>query len=813
MAISDTLARELRFAARALKKTPAFTLTAAIALALGIGATTAMLSVLNAVLLRPLPYADADRLVVVLHQGRNPVAPANFIDWRAQTRSFSDMAAAEYWTPEMTGGDDPRQVLGLRMTGAMLPMLGVRPEIGRVFTENETQPGSEHVVVVSHGFWQRALGADRNVIGRQIPLSGASYTVIGVMPESFRFAPFWATRAEVWAPLVFGERASSRNGSSLRVFARLRSGTSIDQARRDLASVTARLEQQEPGTNRDVQIVPLKDKVVGDIRTPLAVLFVAVALVLLIACSNVAHMLLARSTSRQRELAIRTALGASRTRLIAQMLAESTLLAAFGAVLGLLLAAWGVRALVAASPVIIPRVADVSIDWRVLAVTLGVTVAMAIVFGLVPAWRAGADDLTGAFKESGSRGASESVGRGKLRNTLVASEFALALMLLIGAGLMIRSFIALQRIDPGFDPRGVVTMTVSTTGTAAADSSRHAAFYVDALARVRALPGVEAASYINHLPLAGDNWGTQFHVEGRPVPKAGESPRATYRVVFPGYFAAMRLPMLNGRDVAETDRVGSPRVVVINDHMARTYWPGENAVGKRITFDDSTFITVVGVVKNAAREQWSAPAEEEIYLPFFQQRTYIAGVGASRYMTLVVRGACARRECDASSLAAPVRNAIRSVEHGAPISDVQTMAEVVSRATATARFYLILLGAFAVVAVVLAAVGIYGVMSFAVSRREREIGIRIALGAEPGLVLGSVLRQSLSIAAAGAGAGLVAALLATRLMRGILYGVSATDAVTFASVTLLLLAVAAGASFIPAYRATRIDPLSALRGE
>jgi putative ABC transport system permease protein len=811
MANFRDVSHELRFAARSLKKSPAFTLTAVIALALGIGATTAMLSVVNSVLLRPLPYANAGSLVVLLHQGRNPVAPANFIDWRAQSRSFSEMAAAEYWSPDLTGGDDPRQVLGLRLTGTMFPMLGIKPLIGRVFTEDETQPGSDRVVVVSHGFWQRELGGNRNAIGRQLSLSGQPYTVIGVMPESFRFAPFWATRAELWTPMIFGARASSRDASSLRVFARLRPGTSLDQARRDVAAITARLEREAPGTNRDVQVVPLQTKVVGDVRAPLLVLFVAVTLVLLIACSNVAHMLLARATSRQRELAIRTALGASRTRILAQMLAESAVLAAIGAALGLVTATWGVRALVAASPVIIPRVADVTIDGRVLGLTAIVTVGIALVFGLLPAWRAGGHDLASAFKDSGARGVSESAGRGKLRNALVASEFALALILLVGAGLMIRSFVALQRIDPGFAPAGVITMTVSTTGTPAADSSRHAAFYIEALQRIRAVPGVASASYINHLPLAGDNWGTRFHAEGRTPTDDGAWPRATYRVVFPGYFATMRIPLIAGRDISDDDRMGTPAVAVINEHMARTHWPGETAVGKRFTSDGSTFVTVIGIVKNTVREQWSAPAEEELYRPFAQSSPYVAGIGASRYMTLVVRGACG--ECDPATLASPVRNAVRSIERGAPISSVRTMPEIVATATESQRFYLLLLGAFAAVAVVLAAVGIYGVMSYAVSRREKEIGIRIALGADPGRVLGAVLRQSLRIASIGAGVGIVAALLATRAMRGILYGVSATDGLTFAVVTLMLLAIAGAASWIPAYRATRIDPLSALRGE
>ncbi|HEY4129031.1 MAG TPA: ABC transporter permease [Gemmatimonadaceae bacterium] len=808
----DVFIRDLRFAARGLRKTPAFTLAAVIALALGIGATTAILSVVDAVLLQPLPYANADQLVVALHDGRNPVAPANFVDWRAQTRSFTDMAAAEFWTPDLTGGDDPEAINALHISVEMLPMLGVRPMIGRTFNADEGVDGNDRVVVLSYGLWQRKFAGDHNVLGKTISLNAQPYTIVGVMPKTFQFAPFWATHAELWAPLALGEGAIGRGTQSLRIFARIKPGVTFEQARGDLASVTAHLESAYPGTNKNVQLVPLKEKVVGNIRTPVVVLLVAVAFVLLTACANVAHMLLARAASRHRELAVRMALGATRRRLLTQLLVESVLLAAIGGAVGLALAVWGVHGVVAASPAIIPRIANVTVDTTVLFSAIGITAVTAIVFGLLPAMRSVRVDLAETFRD-GDRASTSGRGHGELRNALVASEFALALVLLAGAGLMIRSFVALQQIDAGFDPRNVVSMIVSTAGTPAADSMRHANFYIDVLSRVRALPNVASASFINHRPLDGDMWGFPFRVEGRPVPKPGDSPVGIYRVVFPGYFATMRIPILRGRDVAVTDRGGAPPVVVINAFMAKAYWPDEDAVGKRIALDDSTWVTVVGVVKNDVRSQLSAPAAEEMFFPFYQRNGYVKGLGASRTMTLVVRGQCNREACDAASLAAPVRSAIRTIERSAPISAVTTMTALVEDANAESRFYLVLLTAFAIIAMTLASVGIYGVMSYSVSRRTHEIGIRIALGADAGRVVRAVVRQGLRVTAIGASIGLVAAFALTRLMRGILYGVSPTDTVTFAGVTALLFAVAVLASLIPARRATRVDPLTALRAD
>jgi len=804
---------DIRFGSRSLRKTPGFTVVAIVALALGIGATTAILSVVNGVLLRPLPYADSDRLVVLLHDGKNPTSPANVVDWKNQTHSFTDVAAADYWSTNLTSGDQPETVLGLRVSAGIFPMLGVPALYGRTFTADEDRTGSEHVAVISYGLWQRRFGADRSIVGHTVSLDGEAFTILGVMPPTFQFAPFWATHAEIWVPLGLAARASNRGAESLRVFARLLPGVTLEQARSDVAAVTARLEREYPGTNKNVTVQSLKHKVVGDIETPLLVLLGAVAFVLLIACANVAHMLLSRSAARQKELAIRTALGATRLRLIAQLLAESIMLAAAGGVAGLLLATWGVRALIAANPVIIPRVANVTIDARVLMMTVLITAATSIAFGLLPAWRAARVDLAGTFKD-GDRASTDGHRKHRLRSALVMTEFALALVLLVGAGLMIRSFVALMQVDPGFDPRNVIAMTISTKGTREADPAVRPAFFAQALERVRAVPGVESVGYINHLPLIGDRWGFSFSIEGRPTPKPGESPTATYRVVSPGYFRAMRIPILSGRDISDEDRAGAPGVIVINEYMAKTHWPGENPIGKRISTSGLPYVTIVGVVKNTAVERWGAPPEEEFYFPFAQ--TPYATSKADHYsgMTLVARIACGSgAQCDASSLATPIVNAIRGIDRNVPISTVETMKSAVATVTAESRFYLVLLGTFAAIALTLAAVGIYGVMSYSVSRRTHEMGIRIALGADPMGVVGLVVGEGARLAGVGAAVGLIAAFGLTRLMSKLLYATAPSDPITFALVTLVLCGIGLIASYVPARRATKVDPLTALRSD
>jgi putative ABC transport system permease protein len=808
----ETLLQNLRYTIRTLRKSPGFTAVAVITLALGIGANTAIFSVVNSVLLRPLPYKDDGRLVVILNNGHNPVAPANFIDWRSQSQSFSHMGAAEYWTPNLTGTDNPEKLWALHVTPDIFPMLGVQPLLGRAFLPEEQAAGKEHEVVLSYALWQSHFAGNPEIIGRSLALSGETYTVVGVMPRDFKFAPFWATKAELWAPLAFGSRLTDRSGGSLRVFARLKPGVTLEQVQAEMAGITGRLEREFPGTNKDMQVVSLREKVVGNIRPALLVLLGAVGFVLLIACANVSHMVLARAAARREEIALRTALGAGRWDVFRQVLTESVTLAMLGGGAGLLLAVWGVRVLVALGPADIPRVETIGVDGHVLLFALGISLFTGLAFGMAPAWRATAVNLSDALKE-GKRGASEGSRRRHLPGLLVGSEFALAVVLLAGAGLMVRSFLALQRVDPGFDPRGVLSMVASVAGTEQAAAGHTGNFYQTVLEKVRAVPGVQSASGINHLPLAGDEWGFRFHIEGRPPERPGEESVAAYRAVFPGYFRAMSIPILRGRDVTNGDDLRSPGVVVINNYFARRHWPGEDAIGKRITFDDPSknpsWLTVVGVVKDTARSSWVSPPEEEVFLPYLQNRAYLETPSPPySYLTLIVRTAG-----EPESLAPAIRAAIHSLDKNIPLSEVQTMDHVVAEATGQSRFYLILLGAFGTVALVLAGVGIYGVMSYSVLRRTQEIGIRMALGAQARDVLRLVVFQGIMHALAGVAVGLAGALALSRLMAGLLYRTRPNDPATFAAVVLVLSGVAIAASYVPARRATRVDPMVALRYE
>ena len=815
---NSTVLHDLRYGWRALFRARTVTLTALVALALGIGGTSAIFSVVDAVLLEPLPLGRPDRLVAILHHRDRPVAPANFLDWKRGTASFEQMGAAEAWSPSVTGDGTPEKLPALRLTTEALALARVQPALGRLFVAGEDEPGREFEAVLAWSFWQRRFAGDPQVLGRSITLDGRAYRVVGVMPPRFDFPLFWAHDVQLWAPLPLGARAASREGQSLRVLARLRPNVTIESARAEIAALTTALEREYPGTNRDVTVTPLRDLVVGDVGPALLVLLGAVGFVLLLACANVAHMLLARASARERELTIRVALGASRARIVRQLLTESLLLGLLGGAVGLGLAGWGVHALVALGGAGLPRAGEIGLNPRVIAFTLLVTVATALIFGIAPALRASRTRLAGALREGG-RGTTGGARQQRLRNALVASEFALALVLLAGAGLAIRTFLALRDIDPGFEPRGVVTMVVSYPGASVGAPDHRVTFMTDLIQRVDALPGVARASAVNHVPVVGDLWGTRFFIEGRAEPKPGDAPGAAYRVVLPGYFAAMGIPIRSGRDVAPTDRLGAPAVVVINEYMATKHWPGESALGRRITLDrpgaNTQWMTVVGVVKNAVRADWAAPPSEEIYVPWLQESSYLTSTAPHvSYMSLVVRADCAARpHCDAASLVPALRTAIWSFDRNLPITEVRTMDQAVSEANARPRFTLVLLAAFAGVALVLAAVGIYGVMTYAVSRRLHEIGVRLALGAEPFAVVRMVVREGMSVALTGAAIGIAGALLLTRSMSGFLYGVRPADPLTFVGVSLVLIVAALLATYLPARKASRTDPLLALRTE
>jgi putative ABC transport system permease protein len=808
----NKLLQDVRFAIRQMKKSLGFTVVAVITLAFGIGANTAIFSVVNAVLLRPLPYKDDGRLVVILNHGRDPVAPANFIDWQKQSRSFASMGAAEYWTPNLTAADNAEKLLGLRITPEILPMLDVQPLLGRMFLPEERQIGKEHEVVLNYQLWQSHFAGDPNIIGRTLPLNGEPYTVVGVMPSDFKFAPFWATRSQLWAPLPLGPRMNDRDGSSLRVFARLNQGVSLQQAKSEMASITSALEHEFPGTNQDIQVLSLREKVVGNIRPALLLLLGAVGFVLLIACANVSHMLLARAAARQREVALRMALGARRWDTLRQLLVESLMLSLAGGAAGVLLATWGVRILLTLGPKEIPRLDTIGVDGHVLLFSLAASLLTGLIFGMAPAWASTGVHLTDALKK-GERGSAEGPHRHGLRGVLVASEFALAVVLLAGAGLMVRTFFAVQHVDPGFDPHNVLSLVVGISGTEEGSGFHTANFYRQVLDRVAAVPGVEAVSGINHLPLAGDEWGLSFHIEGHALDHPGDAPVAVYRTVFPGYFQTMHIPVLGGRDIGNADTLNTPGVAVINSYMAGKYWPGEDPIGKRFTFGDPQkspiWVTVVGMVKNTVQGQWISPLQEEVFVPFLQNPRYFQNpTPAYAYLTLVVR-----TNSNPATLASVVRSAIRSLDKHVPISDVQTMDAVVAEATAQSRFYLVLLGVFAVVALLLAAVGIYGVMSYSVSRRTQEIGIRMSLGAQKQDVLKLVVVHGMMQAISGVAVGLIGALLLTRFMQNLLYATQPTDLPTFVAVAVTLSCVAVIACYLPARRAAKVDPMVALRYE
>jgi len=821
----EATVQDIRYAFRTLRDRPGFTIVAVITLALGIGANSAIFSVVSAVLLRPLPYVEPDRLVVALYgnerSSSNPVSPLDYRDWTEQTTVFEETAAASLWGPNMTGRDQPEQIRGLQATGNLFGMLGVNAALGRTFTVDDDKADAERVVVLSDQLWKRRFGSDPSIIGQTLTLDGQSHTVVGVMPASFQFPFFWATRVEMWTPLRLNNiinRAGAgfgRNARFLRVFARLKSDATVAQAQAEMDAITTRLAEQYPDSNMGLRAVvaPLHERITGQYRSTLLVLLGAVGFVLLIACTNVANLLLARASARGREIAVRLALGATRLRLVRQLLTESVMLAFAGGLAGLALAYWSVRALVAGLPAdALPRQQGIGVDAGVFAFTLLLCLMTGIVFGLAPAIQASKTDLNESLKAGGKNSAGDSRGRA-LRSSLVVAELALALMLLAGAGLMTRSFIRLQSINPGFDPQNLLTMTISVSGTGHSPSERRAEFFRQALERVETLPGVRSASFINHLPLGGDRWGTFFTVEGRSAPPPGQTPGTAFRVSYPNYLETMRIPLLAGRDFNERDTLDAPGVIIINESIAREFFPGEDPLGKQVKLGDwesqASWLTVVGVVGEVKQEEWAEEGRNEIYIPYLQARAYLIGPQPhQQYLTLVVR-----TDSDPTSLAASIRREVWAIEPNAPISSVATMGEVISNEVWQPRLSMSLLGGFAVVALMLAAIGIYGVMSYSVTRRTQEIGVRMALGADSSDILKLVVRQGMTLAIAGLGIGLAASLALSRLLAGLLYQISPTDPATFAVVAMALALVAFISCYLPARRAAKVDPQVALRYE
>jgi putative ABC transport system permease protein len=818
----EPLWQDLRYSARMLMKSGGFTLIAVITLALGIGATTAIFSVVNGVLLRPLAYHDPQQIVTLLNKGRGPVSPANFLDFQANTQSFAQMAAAEAWGGTLMSNDKPEEISGLRMGDGFFELLNIQPLLGRTLQPEDFQPGKDHVLVLSHKLWQRAFGGDPAVVGHPLALSGETYIVVGVMPPEFQFPPFWSTRAEMWAPLDLRNRATMRGSNSLRVFARLKPSVSLTQAQAEIDAMNTQLALAYPEENAgiNIRVDPLNEKVVGNVRPALLVLSGAVGFVLLIACANVACLLLARAATRQREIAVRVALGASRWRILRQLLTESLLLSLCGAAAGILLAVWGVDLLTAmlagntnSFAVRLPRLSEIKVDAAAFVFTLVVSLLTSVLFGLAPAVSASKPDLNQVLKESG-RGTMG--GRRRLREMLVIAELALAMVMLIGAGLLMSSFLKLQAIDPGFNPRNVLTMTTSVAGASQYVGPAREAYYRQLTERLAALPGVESASAINHLPLAGDTWGLGLTIEGRPLPRPGHGIEVTFRVSRPEYFRTMGIPFRTGRDFTDRDTSDAPGVVILNETLARRQWPAEDPLGKRVTLDDPhdksrapLWLTVIGVVKDVKQESWMDAPSNEIYVTFQQSRGFYAST-ARQYtsMTIVVRTTVEPR-----SLATTAQEMVRKFDRNIPVSNVASMDQVIADALWQPRFNLQLIGLFAGVALVLAAIGLYGVMSYSVAQRTHEVGLRMALGAQRRDVMKLVLRQGMKLTLLGVALGLFASAALTRLMTQLLFAVSSTDPTTFVVISLILVGVALLACFVPALRATKVDPMVALRYE
>jgi putative ABC transport system permease protein len=804
---------DLRYGVRMLWKNPGFTAVAVVALALGIGANSAIFSVVNTVLLRPLPYKEPERLVMVWEDDskhgfpNDTPAAANYVDWRDQNQVFEGMAALADQSFNLTGAGDPERIDGKRVNANLFELLGVAPQHGRAFAAEEDRPGANKVVILSQALWQRRFGSDAGIVGKTLTLNGEGHTVVGVMPASFQFPD---RQAELWVPIAFTQQEeASRGRHYLQVVARLKQGVTLKRAQAEMSTIAARLQQQHPEQNTDLgtSVEPLHEHLVGDIRPALLVLLGAVGFVLLVACANVANLLLARAAVRQKEIALRTALGASRLRLIRQFLTESVLLAALGGLIGLLLSVWGVTLLKSFIPENISQVKAIAVDARVLGFTLLVTLLTGLVFGLAPAAQASKFNLNETLKEGG-RDAAAARGGNRIRGLLVIAEVAVSLVLLVGAGLLINSFLRLRNVDPGFRTDNLLTMSVVLPQQKYPDHARRTAFYTDMIRRVEALPGVRSASVTNWIPLVkqGDSLGVTIEGQPVPVPGQGKLPIIATRIVGPHYFGTMGIQLLQGRVFEEgRDRVDSPCVIVVGEAVARRYWPDESPLGKRLVpgtpESPEDWCQVVGVVKDVRQFELAAEPKPQMYLTYAQ-----AGFFAPRHLVVSTEG-------DPLALAGLVRKTVWDVDRDQPVSNVNTMEGVLSESIARQRFSTLLFGVFAGVALVLAAVGIYGVMSYSMAQRTREIGIRMALGAQKRDVLKLAVGQGLRLVAIGVAIGLAGALALTRVMSSLLYGVSATDPATLVTISLVLIAVALLASYIPARRAAKVDPLIALRYE
>ena len=806
--------QDLRYGARMLLRSPGFAAVGILTLALGIGANTAIFSVIEAVLLRPLAYQDPDRLILINHDYpklnlKASVSAPGYAHYRDHAVSFSSVAALTGWNANLTGGGEPERIQANTVTANFFATLGVQPARGRLFRADEDQPGRNRVVVLSDGLWRRRFGGDPNLLNQTITLNGEAFTVLGIMPQGFEFGRELGRQVDLWAPIAFTQAQldpGNLTNEYLIVLARLKPGVSLTQARSEMDTIATNLRQQYmPGMDRSawgLTLQPMRELVVGDIGPALVILAAAVAFVLLIVCANVANLLLARAAVREKEVATRTALGASRGRVVRQLLTESTLLSLLGGGVGLALALWGVRLLSSLEELRIPRAYEIRLDGTVLAFTLGISLLTGILFGLAPALQASRCDLHEALKEGGRTGTGGI--RHRLRDLLVVAETALALVLLIGSGLLVKSFVRVQQVNPGFRPDYVLAMQIALPAFRYKEAGQIDTFYRQVLESIRRLPGVQSAGATSILPMSGQNSSGSFGIEGRAIQPGEVSPHGDRWSVTDGYFQAMQIPLVRGRYFTAQDTADAPSVVIIDETMARKYWAREDPIGKRIAFegtaDNPRWREIVGIVAHIKHKGLEGESRVQYYLPH-RQRPQSA-------MALVVRGFS-----DAAFLAAPVRKALREIDADLPVFRVTTMDQLVADSSAQRRFSTLLIALFSALALVLAVVGLYGIIAYAVVQRTHEIGIRMALGAQQRNVLTMIVRQGMTLSAAGLVIGLGAAWGLTRLMSTMLFEVTATDPWIFAILTLVLAGVAFIASIIPARRAARVDPLIALRYE
>lgn len=801
----ETLLKDIQYGFRSLLKRPGFTAIAVITLALGIGANSAIFSVINAVLLRPLPYPESEQLVQF--DGLDPragitqgaISVPDFADWQSQNQVFEHMAGFVTGGSLLVSGDETERVRGTHVTAEFFPLLRMNAGLGRVLQPDDSQKGSEPVVVLSHGLWQRRFGSDPNIVGSKVKISGKDSVVVGVMPVGFDYPE----RSELWVPFPLDPAAERRDNRYLNVITRLKPGVTLAQAQAQMNTINQRLAQSyvETNTGWTVQLTGLQDRLVGAMRSSLLILLGAVAFVLLIACANVANLLLARATVRQKEIAVRAALGASRWRIIRQLLTESVLLSLIGGGIGLLLSLWLTKLLIALSPPNSPRFDEIRPDARVFAFTLGLTLITGLIFGLAPALQASRIDLNERLKEGGRSGGGASHNR--VRSLMMVSEIALSFMLLVGAGLLIKSFMHLRDVSPGFNPANVLSVRVAIPGAKYAQGEPRAQVLRQMTERIKSLPGVQSAGAVLSLPLGGDTFNVDrsYIREGRPATPE-ESGGAAYLVATPDYFPTLNIPLVRGRGFTDQDTEQTTKVVVVNESMARLLWPGESPVGKHIIIwrDEKFPREIVGVVGDT-KPSLDVEAGPQMYVPYAQDSNWTG-------MSLVVR-----TSGEPTSLTAAVRNEIRQVDKGIPIFNVKTMNEVLAISVGPRRTPMLLLTAFAGVALLLAMIGIYGVTSYHVTQRTQEIGIRMALGAQMRDVVKLVLKGGIALSLIGIGLGLVGAFALTRLLESLLFGVKPTDIATFIVVSLALLFTALVACYLPARRATKVDPLVALRYE